>query len=169
MRLDLPLGVDVLVVGAIRYGPQSHVNTGFDTFAGMCSTRPESSYNQCLVGRPSWFLLSVSEACFKRTWANPIPLTFYPYIGIINTNLLADRLFTAIGLVLIITRTFAGLDATLAQHRRKPNRILHGFYYLCTICVLEDRSTLLGDEVIYPVADDQPRLTIISEGFDMRL
>ena len=37
------------------------------------------------------------------------------------------------------------------------------------ICIPEDHSTLLGDEVIYPVADDQPRLTIISEGFDMRL
>lgn len=61
MRLDLPLGVDVLVVGAIRYGPQSHVNTGFDTFAGMCSTRPESSYNQCLVGQTKL----VPAFCFR--------------------------------------------------------------------------------------------------------
>ena len=32
------------------------------------------------------------------------------------------------------------------------------------ICVSEDRSTLLGNEVIYPVIGNQPHLTIISEG-----
>ena len=37
MRLDRPLGIDTFVVGAIRYGHKSHVNTSFDAFVGMCS------------------------------------------------------------------------------------------------------------------------------------
>ena len=71
MRSDHQLGIDAFVAEAIRGSPNVVTPTGALKLLQSCiQIMPKSGGNSRPVGRPGWFLLSASDAYFKRAWAN---------------------------------------------------------------------------------------------------
>ena len=68
MRQDHPLGIDAFVSQACQLSP--HINPVQALHLLKCIT----GGNDRPVGRPGWFLLSISESLFKRAWANTVDL-----------------------------------------------------------------------------------------------
>ena len=67
MRHDHPLGIDAFVSQACQSSP--HV-TPIQALQLLQEYMPPTGGNGRPVGRPVWFLLSISDSFFKRAWAN---------------------------------------------------------------------------------------------------
>ena len=70
MREDHQLGIDAFVAEAIRLSPNVTPTQALKLLQSCIQIMPKSGGNSRPVGRPGWFLLSASDAYFKRAWAN---------------------------------------------------------------------------------------------------
>ena len=70
MRADQPLGIDAFVAEAMRLSPNVTPLQALNLLQACIQIMPQTGGNNRPVGRPGWFLLSASDAYFKRAWAN---------------------------------------------------------------------------------------------------
>ena len=70
MRQDHPLGIDAFVADAMRLSPNLTPTKALNLLQSCINLMPKTGGNSRPVGRPGWFLLSVSEQYFRRAWAN---------------------------------------------------------------------------------------------------
>ena len=70
MRHDHHLGIDAFVAEAMRLSPNVTPAQALKLLQSCIQIMPKTGGNSRPVGRPGWFLLSASDAYFKRAWAN---------------------------------------------------------------------------------------------------
>jgi len=70
MRQDHQLGIDAFVADTIRFSPNLTPIQALNLLQSCIHIMPKTGGNSRPVGRPGWFLLSASDAYFKRAWAN---------------------------------------------------------------------------------------------------
>ena len=70
MRQDHQLGIDAFVAEAMRFSPNVTSTQALKLLQACIHIMPKTGGNSRPVGRPGWFLLSASDAYFKRAWAN---------------------------------------------------------------------------------------------------
>ena len=70
MRADQPLGIDAFVAEAMCLSPNVTPLQALNLLRACIQIMPQTGGNNRPVGRPGWFLLSASDAYFKRAWAN---------------------------------------------------------------------------------------------------
>jgi len=70
MRPDHQLGIDAFVAEAVRLSPNVTPTQALKLLQSCIQIMPKTGGNSRPVGRPGWFLLSASDAYFKRAWAN---------------------------------------------------------------------------------------------------
>ena len=70
MRHDHQLGIDAFVADTMRLSPNVTPTQALKLLQSCIQIMPKSGGNSRPVGRPGWFLLSASDAYFKRAWAN---------------------------------------------------------------------------------------------------
>jgi len=70
MRQDHQLGIDAFVAEAMRLSPNVTPTQALKLLQSCIHIMPKTGGNSRPVGRPGWFLLSASDAYFKRAWAN---------------------------------------------------------------------------------------------------
>ena len=70
MRHDHQLGSDAFVADTMRLSPNVTPTQSMKLLQSCIQILPKSGGNSRPVGRPGWFLLSASDAYFKRAWAN---------------------------------------------------------------------------------------------------
>ena len=70
MRHNHDLGIGAFVAGAMRLSPNANPTQALMLLQACIQIMPKSGGNNRPVGRPGWFLLSASDAYFKRAWAN---------------------------------------------------------------------------------------------------
>ena len=70
MREDHPLGIDAFVADAMRLSPNLTPTQALKLLQSCIQIMPKTGGNSRPVGRPGWFLLSASDAYFKRAWSN---------------------------------------------------------------------------------------------------
>ena len=70
MRHDHQLGIDAFVAEAMRLSPNVTPAQALKLLQSCIQIMPKTGGNSRPVGRPGWFLLSASDAYFKRAWAN---------------------------------------------------------------------------------------------------
>jgi len=70
MRHDHQLGIDAFVADAMRLSPNVTSVQALKLLQSCIQIMPKTGGNSRPVGRPGWFLLSASDAYFKRAWAN---------------------------------------------------------------------------------------------------
>ena len=70
MRHDHQLGIDAFVADAMRLSPDVTPTQALKLLQSCINLMPKTGGNSRPVGRPGWFLLSASDAYFKRAWAN---------------------------------------------------------------------------------------------------
>ena len=70
MRHDHQLGIDAFVAEAMRLSPNLTSTQALNLLQSCIQIMPKTGGNSRPVGRPGWFLLSASDAYFKRAWAN---------------------------------------------------------------------------------------------------
>jgi len=67
---DHQLGIDAFVADAMRLSPYVTPTQALKLLQSCIQIMPKTGGNSRPVGRPGWFLLSASDAYFKRAWAN---------------------------------------------------------------------------------------------------
>ena len=70
MRADQPLGIAAFVTEAMRLSPNVTPLQALNLLQACIQIMPQTGGNNRPVGRPGGFLLSASDAYFKRAWAN---------------------------------------------------------------------------------------------------
>ena len=70
MRQDHPLGIDAFVSQACQLSPHVNPIQALQLLQECIQIMPKTGGNGRPVGRPGWFLLSISDSFFKRAWAN---------------------------------------------------------------------------------------------------
>ena len=70
MRHDHPLGIDAFVSQACQLSPHVNPIQALHLLQECIKIMPQTGGNGRPVGRPGWFLLSISDSFFKRAWAN---------------------------------------------------------------------------------------------------
>ncbi len=70
MRQDHPLGIDAFVSQACHLSPHVTPIQALQLLQECIKIMPKTGGNGRPVGRPGWFLLSISDSFFKRAWAN---------------------------------------------------------------------------------------------------
>jgi len=70
MRHDHQLGIDAFVAEAMRLSPNVTPTQALELLQACIHIMPKTGGNSRPVGRPGWFLLSASDAYFKRAWSN---------------------------------------------------------------------------------------------------
>ena len=70
MRHDHQLGIDAFVAEAMRLSPDVTPTQALKLLQSCIQIMPKTGGNSRPIGRPGWFLLSASDAYFKRAWAN---------------------------------------------------------------------------------------------------
>jgi len=70
MRSDHQLGIDAFVADTMRLSPDVTPTKALKLLQSCINIMPKTGGNSRPVGRPGWFLLSASDAYFKRAWAN---------------------------------------------------------------------------------------------------
>jgi len=70
MREDHQLGIDAFVVDTMLLSPEVTPTKALKLLQSCIKIMPKTGGNSRPVGRPCWFLLSASDAYFKRAWAN---------------------------------------------------------------------------------------------------
>ncbi len=70
MRQDHPLGIDAFVSQACHLSPHVNPIQALQLLQECVKIMPKTGGNGRPVGRPGWFLLSISDSFFKRAWAN---------------------------------------------------------------------------------------------------
>ena len=70
MRPDHQLGIDAFVAEAMRLSPNLTPTQALKLLQSCIQIMPKTGGNSRPIGRPGWFLLSASDAYFKRAWAN---------------------------------------------------------------------------------------------------
>ena len=70
MRTDHPLGIDAFVSQACQLSPHVSPIQALHLLQACINIMPKTGGNGRPVGRPGWFLLSISDSFFKRAWAN---------------------------------------------------------------------------------------------------
>tara|TARA_Y100001968_G_scaffold281499_1_gene278775 strand:+ start:261 stop:593 length:333 start_codon:yes stop_codon:yes gene_type:complete len=70
MRHDHPLGIDAFVSQACQLSPHVNPIQALQLLQECIKIMPQTGGNGRPVGRPGWFLLSISDSFFKRAWAN---------------------------------------------------------------------------------------------------
>ena len=70
ININHSLGIDAFVSQACQLSP--HVNSiqALQLLQECIKIMPKTGGNSRPVGRPGWFLLSISDSFFKRAWAN---------------------------------------------------------------------------------------------------
>jgi len=70
MRQDHPLGIDAFASQACQLSPHVNPIQALQLLQECIKIMPKTGGNGRPVGRPGWFLLSISDSFFKRAWAN---------------------------------------------------------------------------------------------------
>ena len=70
MRQEHPLGIDAFVSQACQLSPHVNPIQALQLLQECIKIMPQTGSNGRPVGRPGWFLLSISDSFFKRAWAN---------------------------------------------------------------------------------------------------
>ena len=70
MRPDHQLGIDAFVADVTRLSPNVTPTQALKLLQSCIKIMPKTGGNGRPIGRPGWFLLSISDSFFKRAWAN---------------------------------------------------------------------------------------------------
>ena len=82
MQKDHPLGIDAFVSQACKLSPHVNPIQALQLLQECIKIMPPTGGNGRPVGRPGWFLLSISDFFFKRDWVNAfdfLPLYWQQY------------------------------------------------------------------------------------------